>query len=76
MSLFWSVIPIEEIFSFDSKSDAPTAWYTVGGVTMSLADAGEGMAKIERIISSNPTDYLRAQWQPGQLIPYTQSRKI
>lgn len=77
MSLIWSVIPTDLIFDGARNDDMQTAaWYSVGGVVMSLADAGQGMAKIERIVSSNPADYMRMEWQPGQLIPFAQSRKV
>lgn len=71
MSLFWSVIPTDVVFN--GEGPQPTREQAVNGVTMMVSDTGSGFGRIERVLSTNPMDYLRPEWQPGQLVPLRRS---
>lgn len=69
MSLLWSIVPTDDVF----RTEVAGPGYLVrqlpfAQATMVLSDAGSGMGKIERVISTNPYHYLRPEWQPGSLV--------
>ena len=68
MTLLWSIVPTELVFA--NFSEPLPTWVEVQqeGVTMLVTLGTNGMAKVERLISPNPQDYLRPEWQPGTLI--------
>lgn len=67
--MIWSVVPSEFIF-YETSMDVPEARLcTLSGVPLTVVDMGDGMGRVERIMSSDPNDYLRAQLQPGSQIP-------
>ncbi|MCL6453428.1 MAG: YlzJ-like family protein [Alicyclobacillus sp.] len=68
MSLFWSVFPTEIVFQDSGEAAGTPRLARVNGVTMSLLDTGDGRARIERILSTDPAHFLRPDWQPGQLL--------
>jgi len=43
----------------------------LGGIILQVEPLGFGQAKIVRLISSNPEDYLNPAFQPGQVITYS-----
>ncbi|MBX5436336.1 MAG: YlzJ-like family protein [Alicyclobacillaceae bacterium] len=71
MSVLWTIAPVEHVFSGLTSHSGSAQWQEiqVEGVTMLVSPAGRGMGRIERLISPNPQDYLRPEWQPGQLVP-------
>jgi hypothetical protein len=72
MSILWSIIPTDILFASNGKADeVELQELQLGHATMVVSPAQFGMAKIERLISPNPRDYLKPEWQPGALIPYT-----
>lgn len=65
MSLLWSVVPTDMVFA-DLTAKAPTYQeLQLDGATMIVEPLGNGMGRIERVISGNPQHYLRQDWQPG-----------
>ena len=68
--MIWSIVPTE--FIFQSAESQPTQakkeTLHIGGVTMIVEVTGFGQAKIERLISPYPRDYLKPEWMPGQII--------
>lgn len=59
---------MEIIFS-DQFVQSPWQEVKRGDVTMLCSPAENGMGRIERLISPRPQDYLKAEWQPGALVP-------
>lgn len=71
MTILWSVIPLEVLYASTCDASAvETQEIQMGQARMVISSAPFGMAKVERLISPNPRDYLRPEWQPGALIPY------
>ncbi|RIV29338.1 hypothetical protein D2Q93_00365 [Alicyclobacillaceae bacterium I2511] len=68
MSLLWSIVPTELVYTNFYEQPPTLVEVQRGGVTMLVSPEQNGMAKMERLISPNPQDYLRKEWQPGTLI--------
>lgn len=65
--LLYTIVPIEQIV--DEEEIEPVRTVTHGGRTVTVrADVG-GYGIIDRLISTNPYDYLDMRWQPGTRIP-------
>ena len=67
--MLWTVMPLESDME-GSDTFSPTyaelSWKTAALLVEPL---GLGRARVIRIISSNPEDYLNPQIQPGSIIP-------
>jgi len=68
VTLLWSVIPTDVVFQTQATTSTPYQEVKIGNVTMLVQMELGGRARIERLISGNPQDYLRAKWQPGQYL--------
>lgn len=68
MSMLWTIVPIEKVFADLQKVDQPLREVSRDGITMLVREGNQGMGTIERIISPNPQDYLKPQWQPGVVV--------
>ncbi len=68
--LLYTVIPIESIFDSDSNNESPPDEVEIDqGRTSLLAQSlPGGQYKITRIISTDPQDYLKPEWQPGTIM--------
>jgi hypothetical protein len=69
MSTLWTIVPPEWVFGEPGRSPE-TEEIEVGGARMVVTPLGRGQARVERLISPNPQDYLRPDWQPGSVVPY------
>ncbi len=69
--LYYTIIPDEDLFSEEDGSQAEASLLEVkhNGVTMLVTPTGNGRGRIQRLISSNPADYLHPALQPGNEIP-------
>lgn len=75
--MFYTIVPIEYIFGEDEpEQDDPQKnndndeeiEIKRGGVSLMVRPHLPGQYKINRIISTNPYDYLRPDWQPGAIV--------
>ncbi|NEW05607.1 hypothetical protein GK047_06180 [Paenibacillus sp. SYP-B3998] len=69
--IHYSVIPMEDIFH---RMDDYTPNYleiTHQGVSMQIELINSFQARIVRLYSCNPQDYLKEQYTPGTLIAYS-----
>ncbi|HHY09278.1 MAG TPA: hypothetical protein GX528_01790 [Firmicutes bacterium] len=69
--MLYSVMPPEEIWQGLSQKPAPTREMVVGGVLLQLEPLGDFQARVVRVISSNPNDYLLPHTQPGFIVRWT-----
>lgn len=73
--IHYTPLSLETVFDgWDKPRSAPTE-VVVEGVTMLVEPVNEKEAKIVRIISSNPQDFLNPSFQPGKTISYLPSVK-
>lgn len=66
--LHWSIRPFADVM--DGFEPPVVEEVTFGSATM-LISTVNGASRIERLISPIPSDYLRAEWQPG--MPFRRS---
>ncbi len=62
--MLWSIYPAEVIFG--DPSATPPEEVSVAGRTFIVSRLPDGGRRIERLISSDPSDYLRPEWTPGK----------
>ncbi|MDI3279890.1 MAG: YlzJ-like family protein [Bacillota bacterium] len=64
--ILYTILPPEEIFAeeWGEEAAAPVE-VQVDGVILSVSPGGNGSARVERVISTNPEDYLHPFFQPG-----------
>lgn len=70
MMILYTVVPLEQIFAESSSPSAPLMHMDLGRACLLLERIGDGRARVVRIISPNPNDYLRPQFQPGRIIEF------
>jgi len=70
----YTIIPLEYIFGEDEDCNEPSREKSKevevkkgqASILCQLSSSGE--MKINRVISSNPQDYLNPEWQPGAIL--------
>lgn len=66
--LIWTIYPAEVVFASGEASTSSWVEVTQGERVFMVSLQPDGRKRIERLISSNPMDYLNPQWQPGQIL--------
>jgi hypothetical protein len=69
--LLYTIIPTESIFESetDNQEDLHDEIEIIQGkASLLIQSLAGGKYKITRIISTDPQDYLRPEWQPGRII--------
>lgn len=70
--LLYTIIPMEYIFGEDEETNANSQSQEFelvkNGVTFLVQPMEGGRGKINRVISSDPQDYLNPDWQPGSIM--------
>ena len=68
--IHYSPLPLESVFEgWDKPRSAPRE-IVYQGVHMLIEPLEEGEARIVRVISSNPDDFLNPLFQPGRTISF------
>ncbi len=66
--LLWTIYPMQTVMS--GQTDTPRRReISRDGRLLMVSEAQDGNYRIERLISTDPADYLDPQWQPGRIIP-------
>lgn len=65
--VLYTIIPPEELFADDAEP-VPPVKAAVGGVAALVTPLGDGTARIERLLSTDPDDYLNPALQPGLIV--------
>lgn len=68
--LYYTIIPIEDLFGEEDavKPEETLLEVKRSGLTMLVTPLGHGKGQIQRLISSNPDDYMNPALQPGSEI--------
>lgn len=71
--MLYTIIPSEAIFDAEPQtspleSSADEVEIKQGPVSLLTQPLPGGQYKINRIISTDPQDYLRPEWQPGSIM--------
>ncbi|WCK52803.1 YlzJ-like family protein [Aneurinibacillus sp. Ricciae_BoGa-3] len=66
--IIYSAMPLELIFQNEDSHSYDCQEVQINGLTMVVQPVGINEAKIVRLISPNPQDYLNPTYAPGQKI--------
>jgi len=68
-SLLWTALPLELVLAEAAAPVSPCINLVQGGRILEVLPVGQGMGVIQRLISTDPQDYLDPAWQPGTRVP-------
>jgi hypothetical protein len=68
-----SIMPMEVIFAGLEQQTYNYVEVTVGGISMQVEIVGVNQAKVVRLLSCRPDDYLNPAYTPGTIIYYQPS---
>lgn len=73
--MLYTIIPIESIFDSDSENSIDKDSHgeveiEQGRASLLAQSLPGGQYKITRIISTDPQDYLKPEWQPGTIMSF------
>lgn len=66
--IFHSIIPLDEVFKGSDQQESEYVDVDVGSVKMQIRPTGIGQGRLVRLLSTDPLDYLRPEYQPGSLV--------
>lgn len=75
--MLYTIIPLEEVFATplwatgqtgSAAAPCPPVPAVVGGVQVLVSPSYDGRNRVERVISTDPADYLNPRLAPGTLI--------
>ena len=69
--MLYTVLPLEDVLDGIEADPHPTREVVMGGILMEVEPMGDFQARVVRVISSNPQDYLVPQHQPGSIVTWT-----
>ncbi len=65
MSILYTPLPIEQVLEGIDKDGRQYQEIDIGGVKLLVEQQSLESARVVRLISSNPMDYLNSKFQPG-----------
>ncbi|NDI33330.1 YlzJ-like family protein [Chengkuizengella sediminis] len=65
--IMYSIVPLDDIFD-GIENNEPNQEIELNGVIMQVQPMNAYQAKVVRLISPNPQDYLNPAYSPGQII--------
>jgi len=68
--VIYTLVP-PELLIYDDSVKPQFKEIRIGEVALQIEDQKDGTAKVVRMISSNPQDYLDIKFQPGTVLNYT-----
>lgn len=68
--IHYTPLPLEDVFDGWDRPRQEAQEVVVNGVTMVVEPVNMKEAKIVRIISSDPQDYLNPAFQPGKMVAF------
>lgn len=68
--ILWTILPLEMVFA-EANSQPPTFdEIEYAGRTVMVEKIGADNMKVVRVITTDPQDYLRPEFQPGTVLKY------
>ncbi|MCI3919485.1 YlzJ-like family protein [Paenibacillus sp. TRM 82003] len=67
--ILYTPMPLEQVFQGIEELQAPQE-ITLGNVTMQVEMLSHSQARVVRLISPRPEDYLNASYAPGTIIQF------
>ncbi|PKM89976.1 MAG: hypothetical protein CVU87_03580 [Firmicutes bacterium HGW-Firmicutes-12] len=68
--VIYTPIPPEIIWQDTNETDFKIIEEKINGIAVNILVTSDSTARIERILSTDPQDYLKALYQPGLNIEY------
>jgi len=65
---YWTPLDLEQVFAGWDRVEDTTVELEIDGRLLQVQPLGDGKAKIIRMISANPNDFLRPELSPGELV--------
>ncbi|AUW93723.1 MAG: hypothetical protein C7B44_12370 [Sulfobacillus thermosulfidooxidans] len=65
--MLYTPLAMEDIYPRDPHDRELTAWWIDGRLCLIRRD-GDGSARLERLLSTDPMDYLDERFQPNRLV--------
>lgn len=66
--ILYTVVPLEDVLEGIESEPAPSQELVLNGLQMEVEPLDNFQAKVVRVISSNPADYLHPEYQPGSIV--------
>lgn len=66
---FYTIMPTDQMYPQDHQSLASYFEIIYNGIPIMVEHNGGSQLRIDRILSTNPADYLHNDIQPGTVIP-------
>lgn len=66
--VLWTAIPLELVLDPGYGQPPAAVPLQVDGRQIQARPLGDGRAVVQRLISTRPSDYLDARWQPGRVV--------
>lgn len=70
--IYYSVVPTDEIFA-EEETERSYIHTAVNGCPVIVEPLGNGRGRIERVVSTDPSHYMTAGIQPGQVVSIVES---
>lgn len=69
--MLYTVVCLEDVLEGIEEEPTLTMEVSLAGLVMEVEPQDDFSAKIVRVISSNPQDYLLENYQPGSIVRWT-----
>ncbi len=66
---FYTIMPVDQIYPHDHQKLTSFFEIMYNGIPIMVEHDGGTTLRIDRILSTNPSDYLHGDIQPGSVIP-------
>lgn len=67
----YTPLPLEIVLEQQEMPKERKRIITMNNVNLEVEDLPNGQVKIQRVLSSNPQDFLRIEMQPGVILKYS-----
>ncbi len=67
--IYWTPLDLEQVLEGWDRMNLNLVEIEYDGLLLQVEPLGDGKGKVVRLISSNPTDFLRPDLLPGRVIP-------
>jgi hypothetical protein len=67
--ILWTAMPIELVVAGLEPALQTPMEMAVEGRLVQVLPSGDGTGTVQRLLSTNPADYLDPRWQPGRVVP-------
>ncbi|MPL60604.1 hypothetical protein SDC9_06165 [bioreactor metagenome] len=74
--ILWTVVPLEAIFAGADTQLPQYEEIEYEGTKLVVEKSVSGQMKVVRVLTTNPADYLRSEFQPGAVLKYEPVVKV